>query len=265
MTLRVVSYGGGVQSTALLVLAAERRIDFPIFLFSNVGDDSEHPATLRYVREVAMPYAAAHGIELHELQKVRRDGRSVTLLGSIYEKDHSITIPARIHNGAPMQRQCTRDFKISVISKWIKQHGATVDQPATVGLGISIDELQRARSGHDPRNPEQHRVYPLLDLRLNRGDCMGIIAAAGLPVPGKSSCFFCPFHRITEWQRLRRDEPDLFVKSQALETMLHERAERIGMRQPIYLTAKGMPLDQAIGDQSVFDFEDTCESGYCMT
>ena len=47
--LRVASYGGGVQSTAMLVLAAQRIIDFPLFLFANVGDDSEHPASLRYV------------------------------------------------------------------------------------------------------------------------------------------------------------------------------------------------------------------------
>jgi hypothetical protein len=39
---RVVSYGGGVQSNALLVLAAQGRIDYRTFLFANVGDDSEH-------------------------------------------------------------------------------------------------------------------------------------------------------------------------------------------------------------------------------
>jgi hypothetical protein len=55
---RVVSYGGGVQSNALLVLAAQGRIDYRRFLFANVGDDSEHPATLRYVRDVALPSAA---------------------------------------------------------------------------------------------------------------------------------------------------------------------------------------------------------------
>jgi hypothetical protein len=33
-----------------------------------------NPATLRYVRDVALPYATDHGIELHELRKVRRDG-----------------------------------------------------------------------------------------------------------------------------------------------------------------------------------------------
>lgn len=62
--LRVVSYWGGVQSTALLVLAAQRRIDFRVFLMANTGDDSEHPATLRYVWEVAVPFAAEHGLEL---------------------------------------------------------------------------------------------------------------------------------------------------------------------------------------------------------
>jgi 3'-phosphoadenosine 5'-phosphosulfate sulfotransferase (PAPS reductase)/FAD synthetase len=51
--LRAFAYGGGVHSTAALVLAAAGRIDFPVFLFANVGDDSEHPATLRYVRDLA--------------------------------------------------------------------------------------------------------------------------------------------------------------------------------------------------------------------
>src|ERR671910_1650898 len=37
---RVVSYGGGVQSHPLLVLAAEGRHDHPPFLFANEGDDS---------------------------------------------------------------------------------------------------------------------------------------------------------------------------------------------------------------------------------
>ncbi|MGW1662787.1 hypothetical protein [Streptomyces microflavus] len=62
--IRSISYGGGVQSTALLVLAAQERIDFRTFLMANVGDDSEHPGTLRYLEEYARPFAAEHGIEL---------------------------------------------------------------------------------------------------------------------------------------------------------------------------------------------------------
>lgn len=37
------SYGGGVQSTAVLVLAAQRRLSVATFLFANTGDDSEDP------------------------------------------------------------------------------------------------------------------------------------------------------------------------------------------------------------------------------
>ncbi len=55
--IKVTSYGGGVQSTALLVLAAQGRIDFKTFLFCNVGDDSENPETLEYVRQIAIPFA----------------------------------------------------------------------------------------------------------------------------------------------------------------------------------------------------------------
>ena len=62
MSVRAFSYGGGVQSTACLVLAVEGRIDFKTFLFANVGADSEHPDTLDYVYQVAMPYAKSCGL-----------------------------------------------------------------------------------------------------------------------------------------------------------------------------------------------------------
>ena len=78
-SLRVVSHGGGVQTTALLVLAAQSRIDFQTFLFANVGDDSEHPSTLRYLREIAVPYAEQHGITIHELHRVARVGQPETI------------------------------------------------------------------------------------------------------------------------------------------------------------------------------------------
>ena len=116
--IRSVSYGGGVQSTALLVLAARREIDYPLFLFANVGDDSEHPATLEYVRTVAMPYAVEHDIELVELRRHMRDGTEETLMGRIDRRQSSIPIPVRMGaGGAPGNRTCTLDFKIRVINK----------------------------------------------------------------------------------------------------------------------------------------------------
>ncbi|MFJ4917205.1 phosphoadenosine phosphosulfate reductase, partial [Streptomyces sp. NPDC088726] len=67
--LRTFSFGGGWQSMAALVLAAQGGIDYRTFLFANVGDDSENPGTLAYFTEHAAPYAAAHGLDLIELER----------------------------------------------------------------------------------------------------------------------------------------------------------------------------------------------------
>ncbi len=267
MTLRVVSYGGGVQSTALLVLAAQRRIDYRIFLLANVGDDSEHPATLDYVRNVAVPYAEAHGIDLHELQRTKRDGTVETLYGRLVKDgSRSLPIPIRMSNGAPNTRSCTLDFKIRVIGKWLKAHGATPDNRATVAIGFSTDELHRAN--RKQAQPWETPDYPLLDLGLSRSHCQALIARAGLPVPPKSACWFCPFHRPATWAEMRRDEPGLFDKSVKLERLLNERRDVQG-KDHVYLTRFARPLDEAIAvaQPSLFapDGPEGCDEGHCWT
>lgn len=280
MTLRSCSYGGGLQSTSLLVKAAEGEIDYPLFLFANTGDDSEHPETLRYVREVAIPYGAAHGIEVVEIRKQpnqrgRFKGEVETLMGRLMHPDsRSLPIPVRMTNGAPGKRSCTADFKIRVIEKELKRRGATADDPAIVALGISMDELHRASPGLDPRSEVQIRTYPMLvrspldpysdDLRLSRDQCPAIIAKAGLPVPGKSACFFCPFHDQEQWRALKRNWPALFEKACELDEMLAARRELLG-KDRVFLHKFLRPLRDAVDDQGTFEGMDGCDSGYCMT
>lgn len=266
--LRSISYGGGVQSTALLVLAAQGRIDFPLFLFANVGDDSESPATLRYVEEYARPFAAAHGIELVTLDRVKRDGSIETLWQRLTRPgSRSLPIPVRMSNGAPGTRSCTADFKIKVIAKELKRRGATAGSPATIGIGISVDEIHRANN----RRTEPHEIitYPLLDIGLRRTDCARIIREAGLPVPPKSSCFFCPFHRPETWHDMRREQPEEFAQACDLEDLLNERRDELG-KDHVYLTRFGRPLREAIPEGvdvlPMFDeAEGACDSGYCFT
>lgn len=271
MTLRSVSYGGGVQSTALLVLAAQGVIDFPLFLMANVGEDSEHPDTFRYVAEVARPYAEANGIELVELRRIPSKGRSKgeveTLWGRLMRPEsRSLPIPVRMSGGAPGTRSCTADFKIRVVEKELKRRGATKAEPALVALGISVDEIERAKPGVDPLSLVQCRTYPLLDLGLHRRDCTRIIADAGLPVPGKSACFFCPYHDREAWRRLKRETPDLFDKACELEETLTARRATLG-KDAVFLTRHGIPLAQVFinDDQQTFDGMDGCDSGYCFT
>ncbi|HEX4702332.1 MAG TPA: phosphoadenosine phosphosulfate reductase [Pseudonocardiaceae bacterium] len=267
--LSAISYGGGVQSTALLVLAGTGRLDVDVALFANVGDDSEHPATLRYVREIAIPWATQHGVPVHILDRVRRDGTRETLFGRLTKPgSRSLPIPVRMSNGAPGKRSCTSDFKIRVIGKWLKQHGARPDSPATVHIGISVDEIERANTRRV--EPYERVNYPLLDLGMRRTDCARVISYAGLPVPGKSSCWFCPFRRLTAWATMRAEEPDLFERSCQLEELLNDRRTMLG-KDPVYLTRFNMPLRRVIdpGVQLLpLDIDDgagTCDSGWCMT
>lgn len=111
-SVKAFSFGGGVQSVAALVLAAQGRIDYRDFIFANVGDDTEYPATMRYLREIAIPFAEAHGITLREVMKVRRDGSTETLWQKLHRTERSVDIPVRMSNGAPGNRSCTADFKI---------------------------------------------------------------------------------------------------------------------------------------------------------
>ena len=277
--IHAFSFGGGVQSTAALVLAARGELQatddsfrWDVFLFSNVGERAEAPATLRYVTEYAMPYAEAHGIELREVRKHLRDGTPDDLMDRIERGKRSLPFPVRMNNGAPGQRSCTAEFKIRVIEKELKRLGATPDNPAIVGIGISMDEIQRAKGWGtvDPRTPSQIREYPLLRSGVRRQDALAIIRDAGLPQPPRSACWFCPFHSLDEWRRLMREEPDLFEKAVALEAMLNGRRDELGKAR-VWLTRYGIPLDQVVADQLVLAVDDPgtadapCDSGHCFT
>lgn len=264
--IRAVSYGGGVQSTALLALAAEGRIDYPLFVFANVGDDSENPAaTLDYLRQTAMPYAEAHGIDLVERHRILRDGTSRTLLEEIEGQDRSIPIPARMGAGGFGRKKCTDRFKIAVVRRELRRRGATSDNPATVAIGISTDEFDRAGTGAgpDPRDLTRLRAYPLLDLGISRQDCRRIITDAGLPVPPKSACVFCPLHDREAWRRIRRN-PDQWAKAVRVDSVIRERSVRIG-RGPMGLVSPTIPLADAVDDQLSMFEGDGCDSGWCMT
>lgn len=268
--LRAISYGGGVQSTALVVLAATGRIEADVALFANVGDDSEHPATIRYVHDVAIPWAAERGLTIHELHRVKRDGTTETLMGRLMKPDsRSIGIPVRMADtGAPGTRSCTMDFKIGVVRRWLKGHGASAATPADVLIGISTDEIERIGNRRTQRGESPR--YPLIDLGLDRAACAQVIRDAGLPVPPKSACFFCPFHNRQAWAEQRRDEPDLFERSVQLERTLNARRDLLG-KDHVFLTRYGRPLDEAIAEAQATlpglepEGHETCDSGACWT
>jgi hypothetical protein len=251
----IFSFGGGVQSTAALVLASRGELDCKAFVFANVGDDSENPETLDYIRNFSRPFAEAHGIELVEVTK------GVSLYQHTLTANRTIDIPMRMENGAPGNRKCTYEWKIAVIARWAKARFKSADTIG-VGLGISVDEFQRMA---DSKIKYIRNEYPLIDMRLTRLDCQNLIDSAGLPPAPKSACFFCPFHTVATWKTLART-PELFERAVALETRINEIRDGIG-KDHVYLTSYGRPLTDVVQDNGQLSLlpEDSCETGYCMT
>ena len=261
----IFSTGGGVQSTACLVLAAQGKIPYRTFVFSNVGDKAESPATIKYINKIAKPYAVKHGIEWVDVAWIDRQGRQRDLYDDLLEQQRSINIPAYMPGGIPGNRKCTEAFKIKPIAKWIKNNAPN----CTLGKGISTDEPHRATPSRE--SDGYTSAYPLIELGISRSDCLIIAKDAGLPQPPKSSCWFCPFKTTDQWVTMRREQNDLFEKAAELEKLLQERREQLG-KDHVYMSGIGgrkqVNLRDVIPEQlGLFGWEpeEGCESGYCMT
>lgn len=263
----IFSCGGGVQSTACLVLAAQDKIPYRTFIFANVGDKAESPLTIAYIRDHLRPYAEAHGITWVDVAKI--DGvERADLYDELYREGVSGSrIPVHLPNAGPTNRDCTSNWKIRPIAKWIKANAPG----CVLGKGISTDEPHRATPSRE--SDCYTSAYPLIELGISRADCLRIATDAGLPQPPKSSCWFCPYKTTDQWVRLRQEHPDLFSRAVDLERHLQVKREIKG-KDPCYLSGigarRGRTLDQVIPNQlglfpEWIDEQDGCESGYCMT
>lgn len=197
---RVVSYGGGVNSTALVVMLVGEGWRGPV-VFSDTG--AEWPETMEYVAMFG-GWLAERDLELTVLDgEWRRGGYAQPLTD--YCEHYRVT-------PFPGNRWCTANWKVAPLQRWCEAHGH--DYTAML-LGISAEEAHR--------QPDKDR--PLVDRGIDRDGCARIIADAGLPVPRKSGCYLCPFQRAVQWQELYRVHPDLFERVARLEELATERRE----------------------------------------
>ncbi|MCX5231460.1 phosphoadenosine phosphosulfate reductase, partial [Streptomyces sp. NBC_00233] len=102
-----------------------------------------------------------------------------------------------------------------------------------------MDEMGRANPAK--AMPYEELAYPLLELGIRRADYPRIIRSAGLPMPPKSSCDFCPVRKIPEWQAMYEQDPDRFARACEVEDVISTHLTTKNKR-PVYLTRAGRPL-----------------------
>src|SRR3546814_1595088 len=84
-------------------------------------------------------------------------------------------------------------------------------------IGFDAGAKDKRRTGISGDDKYEH-LFLLRELGLDRLDCARLIQSVGLPIPLKSSCFFCSASKPAELIWLHHHHPDLFRRALIIET-----------------------------------------------
>ena len=185
--MKVLSFGGGVNSMAILCMVEKGELNVDAVIFADTG--CEMPETYDYIEKVVKPLCRKINLPFHTVTN-----------GNLYEDNWKRKIiPYR------MFRSCTDNFKVRPIKRFVKETYG----PTEMLLGIDAGESHRTNG--------MKGTFPLIEMGIDRNGCKEIIKAAGYHEPIKSCCFFCPFTKFENWKWLLKKHPDLFEKAIRLE------------------------------------------------
>lgn len=270
-TLRVVSFGAGVQSTVMLLMACRREIG-PMpdhVVFADTGWEPkavyEHLEWRR--QEVARLTNGAVGFHVVSAGNIRGDH----LAGLNTTGQRFASMPFYLAGGAGMgRRQCTREYKVDPITQKVREllglgKGQRVPRGDVVEkwLGISTDELQRLKVS---LNKWEVNRWPLIEARMSRADCRAWFDRnyPGRPL-AKSACLGCPFQDNQRWRELRDGNPAGWEDACAFDDAIRHNGSKLrGMRGQQFVHRSGVPLREAdLEDNAIADlFQGECE-GMC--
>jgi len=193
-----VSYGAGTNSVAVLVGMVERGIKPDCILFADTG--GELPETYTHIEWMQrwlklLDYPEITTVKVHQPSKY----------GSLEAMCLANKILPSVAYGF---KSCSVQYKIEPMTRKLKQ--LYPDSAVDEFVGIDSGESHRAKD-------IDGKVYPLIEWGWDRDDCIEAIDRAGIPRPGKSSCFFCPNSRVTEIKRLAELHPELYIRAIQME------------------------------------------------
>jgi hypothetical protein len=262
-----LSFGAGVQSSVLLMLAIRGEIERPDHvIFADTGFEPQAVyEQVKWARKqcdkASLPFhVATPTLTMREEFEAFESG----------DKKHWDARPPlfvedlRRGGRSSMQRQCTRRAKIDPIQRLQlqlmghKTARTAVDSEAILQIGISTDEARRAAPSHDRWID---RSYPLIDpLKMSRADCQAWWEA-NYPHRslGTSACLGCPNRSDREWAAMKRDRPQEWAQVVEFDAAIRSAT---GMRGESYLHRSLRPISEVpLGEgQDTLDLEDAV---YC--
>ena len=258
--LKILSLGWGVQSWTLAAMAALGEIPMPEFA---VHADTSHENSGTYAHAKKWtPWLEDHGV------KVITVSASGSRIGAVSDDStKAVMIPAFTTNlqgdAGQIRRQCTANWKIAPIRRFIRE---VIPKPRP-GLveswqGISLDEWHRMRTSDVAYIKN---VYPLVDSRISRADCVAWLEEHGLDIPPKSACTFCPYHNKDTWRRMKQAGGADWDEAIAVDNAIrHKRPNHV-----LFVHSSRLPLAEAISIPEDYgahqiEMDIPCDSGHCF-
>lgn len=262
--IRVLSLGAGVQSSTLALMIAKGEIpmvDAAIFA-DTFGEPKAVYEWLTWL-EKQLNYP---------LYKVSKGNLREDMINAINGKYKFLSVPLYTKNAETgkkglLRRQCTADYKILPVNQKVRELlGLKKKEKRKVGtnvemlMGISMDEIYRVKVN---RLDYITNIYPLIDLKMSRKDCINWMKKNNYPTPPRSACTFCPFHNNEEWLNIKKN------KEEWNEVVELDRLIRKGTKKntdEVFLHKDCLPIDQVNfenkKDNQIDLFNNECE-GMC--
>lgn len=258
--MKIISFGGGVQTVALALMCIDGKIEMPdCAVFAD--PKWELPQTYTYL-DWFIPYCKERGLLIKTVSSgnIRED--------ALDSNRRWTTMPLFTldENGKKgmLRRQCTNDYKIQPVYKEVRnllglKPYQRAKEPAEIWLGISMDEVVRMKPS---RVKFAVNRFPLIENNLSRNDCVEYIKNSGFELPPKSACIGCPFHSDDFWRTLKVSYPDQFADAVAFDEKIRFNTRK-GLKNPVFLHKSCKPLSEIDFMEDQMDlFGEECE-GYC--
>lgn len=213
--MNIVSYGGGVNSYAMLIGLYHHQIPIDLILFADTG--AEFPYIYQAMEVMNLWLSERSLPQITVVQNVDRFGNRLSLE---MECLRSKTLPSIAYG----YKKCSQKHKIGPQNKFCNNNAQCKEVWQSGGkvnkfLGLDAGEQKRYKRSleYDVKNKKYCNIYPLIEWGWNREKCIEVIKQEGLTPPGKSSCFFCPNMKREEIIRLKEEYPAIFQRAIDLE------------------------------------------------
>lgn len=207
--MTALSFGGGLNSGAMIIELFRRGIRPDVTLFADTG--GERPETYAFVDHVSK-WCVKRGFP--EVTTVRHESKKHGDKTLEQEVIRTKQLPSIAYGF----KTCSQKWKVAPQDKFMNSFQPAIDCWKSGGkvvklIGYDAGESRRAKEYSDDKYGVR---YPLIEWGIYREDCVEICKSEGFPT-AKSSCFFCPSMKRWEIRELAKKHPDLLERALRIE------------------------------------------------